>query len=198
MDYLKNIKTYILTKILTKEQLITFAIAFGLSFIIWSIQGFKSKDSFGSCIDYYYTVSAHIENAAIVRKYNKSRVPSCAWDVRKDIVYVCDQRDTLYNCVRGHWEDEFDYSIVKWKSHSIQDTTVYRDQTIYPIHIKLPNKNYRIKNKSINYFVTVKYKDQTKKFKVQRKDFIEYGFTGRIVPIKVRKRSDKFYKLKHG
>lgn len=55
-----------------------------------------------------------VEKWTAERKYNRSSVPSCAWDEDEDTYYVCDWRDSTGICISGHYETDYDFNVMAW------------------------------------------------------------------------------------
>lgn len=68
-------------------------------------------------------VTADIYRWTTVRKYNKSSVPRCAWDVDRDT--YCANHDSTGRCTR--WESEYDYSQRDWKYYKSISKLSYTD-----------------------------------------------------------------------
>lgn len=121
-----------------------------------------------------------VEKWQTVRKYNKSHVPSCAWDVGRDL--VCVARDTNGFCT--DYDYEYDYSLREWGDYNKYDTVTFFENhdVIKVITAWYPRDvTYRVKKEKyiMDYSLSRLHDDKTKTqrivYKYNPKNVIPYA-----------------------
>jgi len=163
----------------------------------------------GTVKNFYYTIERDVEQWGTDRKYNKSSVPSCAWDIDEDETWVCTATDTLGNCTDGYYDYDYDYSMRDWVKFTTLDTTIYSSLNVIELkYVGFNNKNrYQYKHQIVKYYLKLSVDEQpVEDFELRSENgmsakerFILHARRGKTFNVKVRKRNGKLLRVNiHG
>lgn len=143
----QRLSTWIIVGISLLVLFVLWSFALGVS---WTIFSWKTDTGSFYCEEQYVKVEVDVYKWTTVREYNRSSVPSCAWDEDYDWYTVCDSKDEDGNCTSSHIEEEYDFSVRKWKFYK---TIKVNLQSLDSLDLRdYKDPQYDIKKTTVYYY----------------------------------------------